>query len=102
MLFDEFDLPLPFGDEISANLDTLTVMTPSSKLSIDAPGYTVDRHIYGQRLLQNCIDNGVVVKDQAPVRDIIIENGFIKGVEYNDIAKNEKIKLRAKIIADCS
>ena len=102
LLFDEFDLPLPFGDEISANLDTLTVMTPSSKLSIDAPGYTVDRHIYGQRLLQNCIDNGVVVKDQAPVRDIIIENGFIKGVEYNDIAKNEKIKLRAKIIADCS
>jgi len=101
-LYEEFGLPLPSGDEVSDHLTKLSVQTPSTTVTLTAPGYTVDRHIYGQRLLKECEEAGVVVVDQAPVREVLIENNYVVGVTYIDRQKREKVELRAPLVADCS
>ncbi|MHA2503194.1 MAG: NAD(P)/FAD-dependent oxidoreductase [Candidatus Kariarchaeaceae archaeon] len=102
MLFEEFGLPMPDGDEVSDTLTKLSVRTPSTTVTLAAPGYTVDRHIYGQRLLKNCEEIGVVVIDRASVREVLIEDGYVVGVGYTDANKKEKVELRAPLVADCS
>ncbi|MHA2101186.1 MAG: NAD(P)/FAD-dependent oxidoreductase, partial [Candidatus Kariarchaeaceae archaeon] len=72
ILHDALGLDLPKGDEISDNISKMTVKTDNVEITLRAPGYTVDRHIYGQRLLQECIDIGVEVISDAPVREVIV------------------------------
>ena len=78
ILNEAFGLEMPKGDEVSDVLTNMAIVTPSTKLYLDAPGYTINRLEYGQRLLQECIDLGVKVVAQAPVREVIIEDGFVK------------------------
>jgi flavin-dependent dehydrogenase len=78
----------------------MTVKTDNVEITLRAPGYTVDRHIYGQRLLQECIDIGVEVISDAPVREVIVEDNFVKGVKYRK--DGEVRELRANLVADCS
>ncbi|OLS28234.1 MAG: Digeranylgeranylglycerophospholipid reductase [Candidatus Heimdallarchaeota archaeon LC_2] len=100
ILHDALGLELPKGDEISDKVTKMTVKTDSVDITLRAPGYTVDRHIYGQRLLKECLDLGVELISDAPVRDVIIENNFVTGVKYR---KDGEIKeVRANLIADCS
>ena len=98
ILNEAFGLEMPHGDEVSDVLNTMAIVTPSTTLDLVAPGYTINRLEYGQRLLQECIDLGVKVVSQAPVREVIIEDGFVKGVRY--VGKNGKKEVRAKIVAD--
>ncbi|MFV2014467.1 MAG: NAD(P)/FAD-dependent oxidoreductase, partial [Candidatus Heimdallarchaeota archaeon] len=100
ILHEAFGLELPKGDEISDNISKMTIKTENVEITLRAPGYTVDRHIYGQRLLQECIDLGVEVISDAPVREVIIEDNFVKGVRYRK--DGELHDLRAKLMADCS
>ncbi len=64
------------------------------------PGYIVNRHKYGQRLLKLAINAGVTIIDNANVRDVIIENKTVSGVIYYD--HEGEHKLRAKITVDAS
>lgn len=100
ILQDAFGLDLPKGDEISDNVSKLTVKTDSTEITLTAPGYTVDRLIYGQRLLQECIDLGVDVIDSAPVREVIIEDHAVVGVKY--LKGGSLHEIRAPLVADCS
>ncbi len=100
MLNQALDLPLPQGDEVSDVLDTMTVATEKGKISLEAPGYTVDRHIFGQRLLHEAEELGVEVIDSAPVRGVIIEDGYVRGVKYKKGSQDHEV--RGKVVIDCS
>ncbi|MCE7733661.1 MAG: NAD(P)/FAD-dependent oxidoreductase [Candidatus Heimdallarchaeota archaeon] len=100
LLHEALGLELPRGDEISDKVTKMTVKTESVEITLSAPGYVVDRHIYGQRLLQDCIDIGVEVISDAPVRGVIIEENYVKGIKYRK--DGEVHELRAKLVADCS
>lgn len=100
LLSDTFGLAPPNGEEVSEYLKILSVETEDVKVSFNAPGYTVNRHIFGQRLLQECIDAGVEVISSAAVKEVIIEDNYVKGVKY---LQNKELKeIRAKLVADCS
>ena len=100
ILYEELGLDLPHDDEISDTIQTMTIATPNGKLSMMAPGYTVDRHIYGQRLLKACVDLGVKVISSAPVRFVIIKDGYVQGIKYKQNGKEKSVY--GKIILDCS
>ncbi|MHA2092738.1 MAG: NAD(P)/FAD-dependent oxidoreductase, partial [Candidatus Kariarchaeaceae archaeon] len=65
ILNEAFGLDLPHGDEVSDKVTKMNITTKNKTITLDAPGYTVDRHIYGQRLLKECEELGVTVIDQA-------------------------------------
>jgi digeranylgeranylglycerophospholipid reductase len=99
-------LEFPKDNEVSDEILTMSIAAGDvgTKISLTAPGYVLDRHIYGQRLLQQAIDVGVEVIDSAPVRNIIIEkiNGtsYLQGIEY--IKGNQKNAIKAKFTIDAS
>ncbi|MDH5404805.1 MAG: NAD(P)/FAD-dependent oxidoreductase, partial [Candidatus Heimdallarchaeota archaeon] len=100
ILHDEFGLELPNGDEVSDKVSKMTIITKNKNISLEAPGYTVDRLKYGQRLLKECENIGVTIIDQASVRDVIIENNHVVGVKYFKDRKEQQV--RAKLTADCT
>lgn len=96
----------PSGKELSDNIKKMSIAVNNihTKVSLDAPGYLVDRLNFGQRLLSIAEEYGVEIIDSAPVRDIILEtiNGekYLSGVIYN---KNGiKQELRGKFTIDAS
>ncbi len=105
-LSDGIGLDFPHGDEISDPITRMSIAAGSlnTKLTLNAPGYVVDRHILGQRLLKQAEELGVTVIDNAPVREIIVDkkNGsnYLNGIKYR---KDGKInELRAKFTIDAS
>ncbi|MHA2173111.1 MAG: NAD(P)/FAD-dependent oxidoreductase [Candidatus Kariarchaeaceae archaeon] len=100
ILNEAFGLDLPHGDEVSDKVTKMNITTKNKTITLDAPGYTVDRHIYGQRLLKECEELGVTVIDQAPVREILLQDSYVKGVKY--LKDGELKEIRANLVADCS
>ncbi len=102
LLKKEIGIDEPQGDEVSDIISKMSIAANNieTKATLTAPGYVVDRLNYGQRLLKDCEEAGVTVISQAPVRDIIIENEFLKGVKFYH--EGETKELRAKFTIDAS
>ena len=84
-------------------IKTITIAAGSleNKLSAETPGYLVNRLVYGQRLLQDAENVGVTIIANAAVRNVILEEDQIVGVEYFD-KSGSKQSLRSKITIDAS
>ncbi|MHA2028516.1 MAG: NAD(P)/FAD-dependent oxidoreductase [Candidatus Kariarchaeaceae archaeon] len=105
-LYDSIGIEFPNGDEVSDPIKRMSIAAGSidTKLSLVAPGYVVDRHILGQRLIKEAEQYGVTIIDTAPVRDIIVEdnNGqsYLRGIKYRKDGKIQELK--AKFTVDAS
>ncbi|MGB1981085.1 MAG: NAD(P)/FAD-dependent oxidoreductase [Candidatus Kariarchaeum pelagius] len=99
---DKIGIELPFENEISDVISKMSIAANdiNTKVSLDAPGYQIKRLEYGQRLLKEAFDLGVVIIPNSPVRGIIYENGYINGVTYYE--NSIKKELRAKFTIDAS
>lgn len=99
---DKIGIELPFENEISDVISKMSIAANdiNTKMSLDAPGYQIKRLEYGQRLLKEAFDLGVVIIPNSPVRGIIYENGYINGVTYYE--NSIKKELRAKFTIDAS
>ena len=99
---DKIGIELPFENEISDVISKMSIAANDidTKVSLDAPGYQIKRLEYGQRLLKEASDLGVVIIPNSPVRGIIFENGYINGVTYYE--NSIKKELRAKFTIDAS
>ena len=102
LLVQNLGIEEPQGKEVSDIIKRMSIAANdiNIKATLTAPGYVVDRLEFGQRLLKTCEEAGVTIIPQAPVRDIIVENNFLKGVKFH---KDGEIKeLRAKFTIDAS
>ncbi len=104
-LHDGLGIEFPTNSELSDKIEKMSIAVNNinNKLTLDAPGYLVDRHKLGQRLIHNAIDLGVKIIDKAIVRDLLIENKngetYICGVKY---IKDGIHTIRSKITVDAS
>lgn len=74
----------PKGEEINAPIETMVLnMGKDSMSSLTYPsiGYMIDRHIYGQRLLQEALDVGVNLYESVKVLQPIIKDKKVIGVK---------------------
>jgi len=65
-------------------------------------GYIVDRHKYGQELLENAINRGTALYDGIIISGLIIEDNIAKGVYGYKRGGGELIELNARITVDAS
>lgn len=104
-LRDGIGIDLPEGSEVSDTIYKMSIAVDNidNKLSLDAPGFLVDRLNFGQNLLKQAESLGVVIIDSATVRDLFVEkiNGktFVTGLKY---LKQGEHEIKAKIIIDAS
>jgi geranylgeranyl reductase family protein len=93
----------PRKNEINANVEVLVLRTslPVDHIILPAIGYMIDRHKYGQRLLDIALQKKIPLLVETKVlRPLIKENKVIGVVARNN--KNEEIELYASIVIDCS
>ena len=99
-------LPRPEGQSLRNKVEGIylygTSMEYKLKIVSSHGGYVVDRHKYGQQLLESIVDKGVDVKGSSQAVDLILEDNYSKGVVYRDIESNELVKVKAKIVVDAS
>ncbi len=104
-VYDGIATEFPNGDEVTDIITKMSVAVHEidNKITLDAPGFLVDRLIYGQRLLKEAEEAGVRVIDSANVKQLIIEEidgeKYVSGVKY---LKKGEHSLSAKFVIDAS
>ncbi len=105
-LKDKVGVDFPSGLELSDNIYKMSIAVGDidTKISLDAPGFLVDRLEFGQRLLRIAEEVGVEIIDSATVRELHfeLEDGvkYLDGVSYTRDRKEHRI--RAKFTIDAS
>ena len=104
-------IPYPEGEELGARINGIDIYPPSMEgyvtVSQRLPGepcdgWTIDRLLFGQRLLRYALDAGVEFHDQAHVLEPIVQGGFVRGVRYKDRRTNEVREARAPLTIDAT
>ena len=100
---DKLGIKPPSGEEINVPVEKLVLKTslPEDHISLPAIGYMIDRHKYGQRLLNDAIKAGTEVLAETKVIGPILKEDKVSGVKIKDTKKQEQ-EIEAKIVIDCS
>ncbi len=106
--FDESGVKYPEGNEIAGVISGAIIYPPNHQNPLilhgwkEFAGWTLNRHEFGQRLLQEAISAGAELRASTNVLGPIIEDGFVKGVVCRDKNTKEKFEVRGKIVIDAS
>ncbi|MCK5303932.1 MAG: NAD(P)/FAD-dependent oxidoreductase [Candidatus Heimdallarchaeota archaeon] len=100
---DLLQVQYPQGEEINANVKELVLQTAIDEdhIALPAIGYMVDRHKYGQRLLQDALERGVKLLERTKVIRAIIIEKKVSGIVIKPLKKEEE-ELHSKLVIDCS
>jgi geranylgeranyl reductase family protein len=105
--FEATGIDYPEGDEISTVIHGADVYPPSriNELKVrgwsEFDGWTVNRHNFGQRLLNETISAGVKFLPDSHVKRPRIRGSQVIGIEYKDSSGEEDI-IQSKIVVDAS
>jgi digeranylgeranylglycerophospholipid reductase len=104
-------IPYPAGKELGTAVNGIDIYPPSMQSFVTVSqrlpgepcdGWTIDRLLFGQRLLKYAEEAGVQIRDNAHVMEPLVDNGHVSGVRYKD-AKTKKLHtVKAPVTADAS
>ncbi len=100
---DKLNIEPPQENEINADIEVLVLRTslPVDHITLPAIGYMIDRHKYGQRLLNIALQRDIPLLTETKVlRPLIKENKVVGVIAKNN--RNEEIELYSSIVIDCS
>ncbi len=106
--FDATGIEYPHGNEISSVISGADVYPPNMEniLNVrgwsDFDGWTVSRHFFGQRLLQEAKNAGVVFRPQSHVGGPIMDGDRVVGVYSKDGPSGEEVNFYSKLVIDAS
>ncbi|MFQ6085145.1 MAG: NAD(P)/FAD-dependent oxidoreductase [Candidatus Bathyarchaeia archaeon] len=105
--FDKLNLRPPSGKEFKGRIEGFRIISPDRKTTLtfkaeDMEGFMIDRYEFGQRLLREALDAGVIFRGRTTALDPIIEAGFVKGVVARDVDAKKKSEIRGKVTLDAS
>jgi len=105
--FDNLGLPYPSGEEKEGDIEGVKIYSPDRNSIFRIAGYgltgfTINRYLFGQRLLKYAVDAGAVLKDEVHVSAPIIKDGYVKGVSAINLKTGEKIKMLSEVTVDAS
>ena len=79
--------------------DLSTVFTVKHE---DFSGYMLNRQLFGQWLLNQCLDKGVILMDSTLCLEPAIEGGYVTGVLAKNLKNGKKECVRGKAVVDAS
>ncbi|MDF1539348.1 MAG: FAD-dependent monooxygenase, partial [Candidatus Thorarchaeota archaeon] len=106
--FEATGISYPKDDEISSVIAGADVYPPDLKNELkvrgwkDFDGWTVNRLIFGQRLLDQATKAGVQFKSNYHVGGPILRGDTVTGVTYKDLETGEKRNISSKLVVDAS
>jgi geranylgeranyl reductase family protein len=105
--FDNIGITHPSGEELDQIIEGIKVYSPDMETEVSVQGegvhgYLVNRLLFGQRLVKEAKDAGVILIDSTIVTEPIIKNCYVVGVSINNQKTGEKCKIFAKVVVDAS
>jgi geranylgeranyl reductase family protein len=106
-IFEILNINPPRNEELSCHIKGAKLYPPNLKncLTLVDPkqaGYIVNRTEFGQRLLNEALDEGVkLFMDKTRAIDLLFKNDSVSGVKIR-LKDGEKTDLKAKIVIDAS
>jgi digeranylgeranylglycerophospholipid reductase len=105
--FDELKLECPKGEELKRTIEGVKVFSPDMQtvfrvIAERFHGFIIDRHLFGQRLLNNAIDAGATFLESTQVLQPIIENDYVTGVVAMDQKAGKEFPLHSRVVVDAS
>ena len=101
-LKDNIGIEMPHGKEVSDIVEYLVIQTEKNEVPIQGDGFVVDRHIYGQRLLNMAIDAGVEILPERKALKGIFKDDYVVGATFKNQETKQEENIRAKITIDCT
>ncbi len=103
--FDELGVSPPRSNELASMVIGVDIHSPDDQTVFRVRGkgiygFMINRHEFGQRLLNEALDRGAKLHDNAVVENIIIEKGMVVGVKLKGKKHNEERKVQAKVVID--
>lgn len=99
-------LPRPDNDSTRIKVDSIMLYGRDMKYGVKIVsahgGYVVDRHRYGQQLINLFEEEGGVVYDDISAINLIIENDYAVGVKAKNIRENKILSFRSKVVVDAT
>jgi len=104
--FDRLGLSYPKGEELGTRIKGIRLYSPDTKtvftVKSEAYGFVVNRHLFGQRLLNDAIDAGATLMDSTIAVKPEVKDGFVTGVEVKNTKTSSVAKLQSKVVIDAS
>ncbi len=105
-IFDVLGIEHPKPPELDYRLKGARLLSPDCSkefVMVDSKqaGYLLNRHAFGQRLVNDAINEGVVFKDKVHVKRAIQKGTTVTGIEIGTDAGNTEI-IEAKVVIDAS
>ena len=106
--FEATGIDYPAGDEISSAIAGADVYPPNmtNELKVrgwtEFDGWTVNRLNWGQRLLKDAIEAGVVFIPEIHVGGPMVIGDHVTGIEYKNLSSGETVIVKSKIVVDAS
>jgi len=107
-IFDILGIDPPKNEDLSWKVKGAKLVSPDRQTSItmvdpSQAGYIVNRHEFGQRLLNEALGAGSVeFRERTFAKELIVEGGLVKGVKVRDKSKSGTDEIRAKVTIDAS
>ena len=106
--FEATGIEVPRGNQVSSVISGADVYPPNLKNELkvrgwrEFDGWTVDRRVFGQRLLSEAIEAGVKFQGETHVSSPVVKNDAVVGVTYRRRKTNEEETVRSKLVVDAS
>ncbi|MFW9974134.1 MAG: geranylgeranyl reductase family protein [Candidatus Thorarchaeota archaeon] len=106
--FEATGIDYPEDKEISSVIAGADVYPPNMKNELkvrdwaDFDGWTVNRLIFGQRLLREAINAGATFIPNVHVGSPMMIGDQVTGVQYKDLSSGDSVIIKSKVVVDAS
>jgi len=97
----------PKGGELEKRIEGIKIYSPDMQTVFtiaheDFSGFILNRHAFGQWLLNMAIDTGATLMDSTQCLEPIIEEGFVTGITARNLKTGRKMHLRSRATVDAT
>ena len=102
--FAKLNLKEPTGSEVENIVKEVRVYSPSERsyLTVKGVGYQLNRKAFGQRLLREAMESGVIVFDKSYLKKVILKKSLVNEVVIYDGNRKNDIALKGRVFVDAS
>jgi len=105
--FDELGLAYPKGEELRNRIEGVKIHSPNMETTFKIKGerlygFSLNRRLFGQRLLHDAVDADATLLDYTIATDPILQKGFVSGVVAKNLRTGNKTQLQSRVVVDAS
>ena len=106
--FNELGLAYPKGDELSNTIEAVKIYSPDLQTIFTVKGgkgvygFMLNRRVFGQRLVNDAVDAGVILFESTLVIEPLFKDGYVTGVTAKNMKDYSKMQMRSKVVVEAS